>query len=239
MANLTPHISAEIGDFAKTVIMPGDPKRAELIAKKYLTDSRLVTDVRSIVGYTGKYKGKEVSVMASGMGIPSMGIYSYELFKIFGVDNIIRVGSCGSYTEDLHLLDLILVEDSFTESNYAFTMGNEELHLIQASKEINEKIEKTAETLNIKYAKGTIACNEVFDNYMVDSSKMHERFPKNLKILGAEMESFSLFYNAKILGKKAGCILTVADDHYHGGNVTSEEREQSFNDMIILGLESI
>lgn len=238
MANLTPHNSASNGDFAKTVIMPGDPKRAELIANKYMTNSKLITDVRGILGYTGLYKGKEISVMASGMGMPSMGIYSYELFKVFDVDNIIRIGSCGSYTDDLHLLDLILVDKSYTEGNYALTLDNKDIHVIDASPEINDNIEKTAKEINTKYKKGTILCSEVFDAYMTDSSKLFERTPKDIELIGSEMESFALFYNAKLLGKKAACLLTVADDHCHGGVATSEQREQSLNDMIELALNS-
>lgn len=238
MANLTPHNSAEAGDFAKIVIMPGDSKRAELIVKKYLNDYKLVTDVRGIVGYTGFYKGKKVSVMASGMGMPSMGIYSYELYKYYDVETIIRIGSCGSYTEDLYLLDLILVEDTYTEGNYALTMNNENLHLINGSKEINDTIENTAQKLNIKYKKGTTLCTEVFDTYMTDSTKLFERIPKDINIIGAEMEAFALFYNAKVLNKKAACILTVVDDRFHDTEATSEDREKSLNDMIELALNS-
>lgn len=238
MANYTPHISAELGDFAQTVIMPGDPKRAELIATKYMVDSKLITDVRGILGYTGFYKNKKLSVMASGMGMPSMGIYSYELFKFFSVNNIIRVGSCGSYTDDLHLLDLILVDKTYTEGNYALTMNNKDIHIAEASSEINEKIEDKSKEININVKKGTTLCSEVFDSYMIDSSKLFERIPKDIRLIGSEMEAFALFYNAKLLGKKAACLLTVADDHFHGGIVTSEQREQSLEDMIKLALET-
>lgn len=238
MANLTPHINANKEDFAKTVIMPGDPKRAELIASKYMHDSKLITDVRGILGYTGFYKDKKISVMASGMGMPSMGIYSYELFKVFDIDRIIRIGSCGSYTEDLHLLDLILVDKTYTEGNYALTMNNEDIHIAKASEEINTVIRNTADKINIKYKEGTTLCSEVFDAYMTDSSKLFERVPSDIRLIGAEMEAFALFYNAKVLNKKAACILTVADDHFHGGVATSEEREQSLDNMIRLALES-
>jgi purine-nucleoside phosphorylase len=238
MANITPHNSAERGDFAKTVIMPGDPKRAELIVKNYMTDYKLVTDVRGIVGYTGLYKGKKISVMASGMGMPSMGIYSYELYKYFGVENIIRVGSCGNYSEDLHLLDLILVNDTYTEGNYALTFNNENVHLCEASKALNSVIEATSKEMNLKLKKGTTLCTEVFDVYMTDISKMFERVPKDITLIGAEMEAFALFYNAKVLGKNASCILTVVDDPCHKGIATSEEREKSLNNMLELALDS-
>ncbi|MCI8309998.1 MAG: purine-nucleoside phosphorylase [Clostridia bacterium] len=238
MANLTPHNNANYGDFAKTVIMPGDPKRAELIATKYLTDAKLVTDVRGILGYTGTYKGKRISVMASGMGMPSMGIYSYELFKVFDVDKIIRIGSCGSYTEDLYLLDLILVDKTYTEGNYALAMNNENIHICEADLESNKLIEQTAKNLSIKYKKGTTLCSEVFDEYVTENSNIFERLPKDLNIIGAEMEAFALFYNAKVLGKKAACILTVVDDRFHNGIATSEEREKSLDNMILLSLNS-
>jgi purine-nucleoside phosphorylase len=238
MANLTPHNNAEKNDFAKIVIMPGDPKRAELIATQYMENSRLVTSVRGILGYTGTYKGKEISVMASGMGMPSMGIYSYELFTTFGVEKILRIGSCGSYTEDLHLLDLILVDNSYTEGNYALTMNNENVHICASDKKMNDVIEETAKNLNINYKKGTVLCSEVFDAYMTDSSKLFERVPKDIVLIGSEMEAFALFYNAKVLGKKASCILTVADDHYHHEITTSEAREKSLDEMICLALNS-
>lgn len=237
MANLTPHNSAGKDDFAKTVIMPGDPKRAEYIANKYMQDAVLVNDVRGMKAYTGYYNGKRISVMASGMGMPSMGIYSYELFKFYDVDNIIRIGSCGSYTEDLYLLDLILVDETYTEGNYALSLNNEDIHILKANRELNDILEETAKELNIKYKKGTTLCSETFDAYMTDSSQLLARAPKDIRLIGSEMEAFALFYNAKLLNKKATCILTVADDHYHKGVVTSEQREKSLDNMIKWALE--
>ena len=236
---MTPHIEANKGDIAKTVIMPGDPKRAQLIAEKYLTNYKLVNDVRGMKAYTGFYKNKEITVMASGMGMPSMGIYSFELYKIYDVDNIIRIGSCGSYTEDLNLLDVILVDKSYTEGNYALTLNNEEIHIVNSSSILNNKIEKTAEELNYKYKKGTVLCNEVFDSYMTDSSIFMSRIPKDIKPIAAEMEAFALFYNAKVLNKNAACLLTVVDDHFHKTIVSSEEREKNLLNMIELALNSI
>lgn len=232
----TPHNEANLGDFAKTVIMPGDPKRAELIANKYLENAVLVNDVRGMKAYTGTYKGKKISVMAHGMGMPSMGIYSYELYKFYDVDTIIRIGSCGSYVEDLHLLDLILVDETYAEGNYALTFNNENVHIIKSNADVNEIIENTAKELNIKYKKGTTFCSECF--YMPDIEKFWERVPKDLKLLGVEMESFALFYNAKVLNKKASCLLTVTDDLVRNEASTSEERQKSLNTMIELALES-
>ena len=235
---MTPHNEAKIEDISNIVLMPGDPLRAKYIADTFLDDAKLVNTVRNMFGYTGFYKGKKITVFASGMGMPSIGIYSYELFKVFDVDNIIRIGSCGSYTDDLHLLDLILVDKTYTEGNYALTLDNKDVHIVEASGQINDKIEETANKININYKKGTTLCSEVFDAYMVDSSKLFERIPKDIKLIGSEMEAFALFYNAKLLGKNASCILTVADDHFHGGVVTSEQREQSLNNMIELALNS-
>lgn len=235
----TPHNEANPGDFAKTVIMPGDPKRAEFIAKNYLTDYKLVNDVRGMKAYTGFYKNKKVSVMASGMGIPSMGIYSYELYKYYDVDTIIRIGSCGNYSEDLRLFDLILVDETYTESNYALTLNNEDVHIAKPSEEVNSKIEDTAKKMNIKIKKGTTLCSECFDVYMTDKSKCFERMPKDIKVIGAEMEAFALFYNAKVLNKKAATILTVVDDEIHGDSADSESREKALTTMIELALESV
>ena len=234
----TPHNEANVGDFAKTVIMPGDPKRAELIAKNYLTDSKLVNDVRGMKAYTGFYNGKKVSIMASGMGIPSMGIYSYELYKYYDVDTIIRIGSCGNYSEDLRLFDLILVDKTYTESNYALTLNNEDIHIAEPSKEVNSKIEDTANKMNIKIKTGTTLCSECFDVYMTDKSKCFERMPKDIKVIGAEMEAFALFYNAKLLNKKAATILTVVDDEIHGESADSESREKALTNMIELALNT-
>ena len=238
MANITPHISAEATDFAKTVLMPGDPKRAELIAKTFLENARLVTDVRGIYGYTGTYKGKEVSVMASGMGMPSMGIYCYELYKYFGVENIIRIGSCGGFTEDLNIFDVVLVNNTFTEGNFALTLNNEDKHVEESDRYLNEKILEAAKKININCRLENMACSEVFDWYVSDFGKLCERLPKDLNIKGSEMEAFALFYTAKVLNKKASCLLTVVDSHYHKQSITSEEREKSVNDMIKIALEA-
>ena len=176
--------------------------------------------------------------MASGMGIPSMGIYSYELYKYYDVDTIIRIGSCGNYSEELRLLDLILVDRTYTESNYALTLNNENTHIAKPSEEINLKIEETARNMNIKLKKGTTLCSECFDIYMTDKSKCFERIPNDIKVIGAEMEAFALFYNAKLLNKKAATILTVVDDEVHGDSATSQMREKALTDMIELALNT-
>lgn len=233
------HNEAKLGEIAKNVLMPGDPLRAKYIAENFLEDYKLVNSVRNIFAYTGKYKGKEITVMASGMGMPSMGIYAYELYKFYEVENIIRIGSCGAYEEELDLLDIVLVDKSYTEGNFAMNMTGEKCNIVSASDFLNNIIEETANLTEKKYVKCNIACTECFDPYLANPEKIVERLPKEEKILGSEMESFALFYTAKQLGKNAACLLTVADSICKKGNLTSEQRQNSMNDMIKLALESI
>ena len=235
---MTPHIEAKKEDIAKTVIMPGDPLRAKFIAETYLKDYKLVNNVRGMLAYTGNYKDTKVTVMASGMGMPSMGIYSHELYKFYNVDTIIRIGSCGAYNEDLNLLDTILVDNAYTEGNYAYELNEEECHIMPADKEINSAIEGTAKELNIPYVKGNTLCSDCFDYYVKDVNGLIARFPKDLNIIGAEMEAFALFYNAHCLGKKASCLLSVVDSHYKHQQISAEERQTSLNSMIKLALET-
>ena len=230
----TPHIESKKEDIAKTVLMPGDPLRAKYIAEHYLENVRLINTVRNMYGYTGTYKGKEVTVFASGMGMPSIGIYSYELFKFYDVENIIRIGSAGAYLKELKLYDVILVEQSYSESSFAKAQNNEIYHTLESSHQLNAIIEQTAQELKIKLTSGTIHSSDVFyhDNsiYMEEVSKYH--------CLACEMESFALFHNAKLLGKNASCILTISDNLVTKEETTSEDREKGLNDMILLALES-
>ena len=235
----TPHNEANIGDIAKTVIMPGDPLRAKYIAENFLKDAKLVNKVRNILAYTGKYNGKEVTVMASGMGMPSMGIYCYELYKFYGVEKIIRIGSCGGYIPDLKLFDIILAENVFSESNFALTLNNDDCHIVSSDKELNDNIEKMAKEKNISIYRGNTVCTDCFDIYMTDVNKFLERIPKDFNPLGAEMEAFALFYVAKILGKKAACLMSVVDSKFINQVATSKERETGLNKMIELALEII
>ena len=145
----TPHNEANLGDIAKTVIMPGDPLRAKYIAENFLDNYKLVNSVRGMYAFTGNYKGKEITVMASGMGMPSMGIYSYELYKFYGVENIIRIGSCGAYRPDLKLFDIVLSENVFSEGNFALTLNNENCHIVSSNKDLNDVIKSTANQTNI------------------------------------------------------------------------------------------
>ena len=235
---MTPHIEAKKGEIAKTVLMPGDPLRAKYIADNFLENARLVNKVRNIFAYTGTYKGKEITVMASGMGMPSIGIYAYELYTVYEVENIIRIGSCGGYSNELELFDTILAEASYTEGNFAYTFNSEECHLAYATKELNSIIEQTASEQNIKCVKGNILCSECFDLYIPKLQELLDRIPKDLNIIAAEMESFVLFYLAKLLNKKAACLLTVVDIPTKQNQISAEAREVALKDMIKLSLET-
>ncbi len=232
------HCNAKKEDIAKTVLMPGDPLRAKYIAENFLENARLVNTVRNMLAYTGTYKGKEITVFSHGMGMASMGIYCYELYKFYDVENIIRIGSCGAYSEDLNIFDTILVDKSYTEGNFAYEWNEKDCHLIESSEFLNVLIESTAKEINIPYIKGNTLCSDCFDGYLESIPNLIKRFPKELNIIGAEMEAFALFYMAHYLGRQASCLLTVVDSHYKKQEISSEEREKSLNNMITLALES-
>ena len=232
------HCNAKKEDIAKTVLMPGDPLRAKYIAENFLENARLVNTVRNMLAYTGTYKGKEITVFSHGMGMASMGIYCYELYKFYDIENIIRIGSCGAYSEDLNIFDTILVDKSYTEGNFAYEWNEKDCHLIESSEFLNEIIESTAKEINIPYIKGNTLCSDCFDGYLESIPNLIKRFPKELNIIGAEMEAFALFYMAHYLCRQASCLLTVVDSHYKKQEISSEEREKSLNNMITLALES-
>lgn len=234
----TPHNEAKLGDIAKTVIMPGDPLRAQYIAENFLENTKLVNQVRGMYAYTGTYQGKELTVMASGMGMPSMGIYSYELYKFYGVENIIRIGSCGAYQPDLKLFDIILSQQVFSEGNFALTLNNDTCHIVEASHELNSKIINTAKELEIPLVSGNTICTDCFDLYMTDVNKFLTRVPDNFNPVSAEMEAFALFYVAKVLQKNASCLMSVVDSKYIKDIATPEERQTGLNNMIKLALET-
>ncbi|MBQ9072105.1 MAG: purine-nucleoside phosphorylase [Bacilli bacterium] len=229
---MTPHIEAKQNEIAKTVLMPGDPLRAKYIAENFLTDAKLVNTVRNMFAYTGLYKGEYVTVMASGMGMPSIGIYSYELYKFYDVENIIRVGSAGAYSKDINLYDVVLVNESYSKSSYAKTQGFDD-DIISADNALNEKIKETANILNKKIIEGRIHSTDVFY-----SNSDIDYLYNTKKCLCTEMESFALFYNAKILNKKAACLLTISDNLITKEETTAKERQIGFNEMIELALET-
>ncbi len=232
---MTAHIEAKKDEIAKTVIMPGDPKRAEHIAKTYLSNYKCVNTVRGMLAFTGTYKEKEVTVMASGMGMPSMGIYSYELFKFYDVDNIIRVGSVGAYAPNLKLYDVVLASEVYSDSSFAHVQNGYDKNTILPSNLLNQKIIKAANNLNINLNIGKIYSGDVFYKQSEDYKKMYDEY----KCLGVEMESFALFHNANILNKNASCLLTVSNSFITNEETTSEEREKSFNKMIEVALETL
>ena len=235
---MTPHINSKKGDIAKIVLSPGDPLRAKYIADNFLENARLVNTIRNMLAYTGTYKGKEITIFPSGMGMPSMGIYCYELFKLYNVDTIIRIGSCGAYDASLNLFDTLLVEKSYTEGNFAIALNNKNCHIIEADKNLNSLIKQTSSELNINVIPLNVLCSECFDYYIENLDTLLNRLPKEYNISAAEMESFALFYTAKYLNKQAACLLTDVDSHYKKQEISSEEREKNLNEMIVLALES-
>ena len=235
----TPHINAEKGDFAETVLMPGDPYRAEFIAKNFLDNARLVNDVRAVKGYTGTYKGKPVSVLARGMGMPSIGIYSYELFNLFGAENIIRIGSAGSDSENVKVRDIVIAEGACTDSNYAGQFGLPGTFAPTADFGILRKTVETAEEMGIRYHVGNILSSDRFygDNFLPAAMRPPECWAK-MGDLCVEMEAAALFMNAAAAGKHAAAVFTISDSLITGEKTTAEERQNSFTDMMKLALET-
>ena len=231
---MTPHIESKKEEIAKIVLMPGDPLRAKYIAETFLDNYKIVNKVRNMLAYTGTYKGKEITIFSSGMGIPSMGIYSYELFKFYDVDTIIRIGSAGAYIKDLNLYDLLLVENSYSESTFAKEQGNELNNILHSNQKVNEVILKKANELGMNIRKATVHSSDIFYKENNDFPKLVDEY----NCLAVEMETFSLFHNANITGKKASAIVTISDNLVTHEETTSEERQTSFNEMVKLALES-
>lgn len=241
----TAHIEANKEDIAKIVLTSGDPKRCEYIAKTYLKDIKLVNSVRGMTAYTGYYKNKRITIFPVGMGMASMGIYAYELYKFYDVEIIIRMGTCGTSDPDMEILDTVLLETSYTESNFALLMNRDEsTQTAYADLGINELMLESARELNVPVKVGDGFCNEFFDVYLNEEKfqDMVNKFPpksEGYNFLAIEMEAFALFYTANFLNKKAACILTLVDSRYKPGTtVTSEEREQKLDNMIKIALET-
>lgn len=234
----TTHIESKLDEIAPIVLMPGDPLRAKYIAEKFLDDYKLVNKVRNMLGYTGTYKGKKVTVFASGMGIPSIGIYAYELFKYYNVEKIIRIGTCGTYDKDIKVLDVILSTGAYCKSYFDELFDGGNVDYIESSSTLNRIVINTAKKNKIKLSVGKTITSDVFDLYCDDKERFRDNFP-NKKFLGIEMEAFGLFYIARKLNKEATCLLTVVDSLYDKKSLTSEEREKTLDEMITLALESI
>ena len=234
MANLypTPHINAKPEDFAKTVLMPGDPLRSMFIAENFLEGARLVNNVRGIQGYTGKYKGEPVSVMASGMGMPSIGIYSYELYNFFGVENIMRIGSAGAMSESVRVRDIIIGMGASTTTNFAVQYGLEGTFAPIADYKMLKLAVEEAERIGARYSVGNLLSSDIFYNANPEASKKWEK----LGILGVEMEAAALYMNAAYAGKRALAICTVSDHLLTGESLDSDARQSSFTEMMEIAL---
>ena len=230
----TPHIAAEKGDFAKTVLMPGDPLRAKFIAENFLENAVLVNNVRGIQGYTGEYKGKRVSVMASGMGMPSISIYAYELYNFFDVENIIRVGTAGGMNKNVHIRDIVLGQGACTDSNFASQFGVNGTFCPIADFGLLKKAYDIAEKMELNTHVGNLYSTDVFYN---DDSTNTEKWSR-LGVLAVEMEAAALYMTAQRFGKKALAICTVSDHLITGESTTAEERQTTFTDMMKLALET-
>lgn len=232
----TPHNQAKVGEIAKNVLMPGDPLRAKFIAETFLEDVKLVNEVRNMYAYTGTYKGKEVTVMASGMGMPSIGIYSYELYSQYGVENIIRIGSAGSYVQDAKVYDVVLADSAWSQSSFAHTQNGYESDITYPDKELNQKIVEAAESIEIPLIHGRVHSSDVF--YTESNVDGYEDIVRKHQCVCVEMESFALFHNASVLGKKAACLLTISDSFVSKEVTTAEERQKSFTNMMKIALEA-
>lgn len=230
---MSTHIESKLEDISSVVLMPGDPKRCEYIARKFLANSKIVNNVRGMTAYTGFYKSKKITVFPSGMGCPSMGIYSYELFNEYNVDTIIRIGTMGGYT-DLKLKDIVLVDNSITNSNYGKYLCNYPNININGDMELNNIILNTSKELGLNIYNGNIYSSDVFYEQNNDFKDKVAKY----NVLGVEMESFALFTNAKLLNKKAATLLMVSDSFIYPDKLSSLEREQGLDNLITLALET-
>lgn len=237
----TPHIDAKPEDFAKTVLMPGDPLRSKFIAENFLENAKLVNNVRGIQGYTGEYKGKKVSVMASGMGMPSIGIYSYELFNFFDVDNIIRVGSAGGLSEKVKIRDIVIAQGACTNSSYPQSFGINGTIAPIADYNLLETCVNAARKMNLKFEVGNVLSSDIFYNddvtYLPKEQQSSMQFAK-MGALAVEMEAAALYLNAARANKHALALFTVSDHLLTGEATTAIERQTSFTDMMKLALET-
>lgn len=231
----TAHIQAEVGEIAKTVLMPGDPLRAKHLVEKYLENVKLFNSVRNMLGYTGTYKGKEISIMGSGMGMPSIGIYSYELYSQYKVENIIRIGSAGSYVEDVKLYDVVLADSAYSESTYAKVQSGYQKDKTFPSDELNAEIIKKSQELNINIH---VSCIHSSDVFYAEGGTDYKEIVEKHNCSCVEMESFALFHNAQVLGKQAASLLTISDSFITQEVISAEARQNSFDNMMKLAIET-
>ena len=234
----TPHIESKKEEIASKVLMPGDPLRAKYIAENYLEDYKLVNKVRNMFFYTGYYKGQIITIASSGMGIPSMGIYAYELINEYDVKEIIRIGTCGSFNEEIKINDLILSTGSYCYTYFPKLLDNNNCSYIDSSNVLNNKIKELSNNLNINLKIGKTITSDVFDVYCDDINEFRSNY-KDTSCLGVEMEAFALYYLANKYNIKATTLMTVVDSLYDNRTLTSNERETGLNNMITLALESL
>lgn len=232
------HISAKKDSISDVVLMPGDPLRAKYIAETFLTDVIQINEVRNMLGYTGYYKGKKVTVMGSGMGIPSIGIYSYELYHDYDVKKIIRIGTGGSLDKNVKVNDIVLAGASYSPSSFAYVWGKDVRNVINSSEELNNKIIKTSKKLKTKLVTGTILTADVFTVY-ANIDHILKNVPTHINLLCNEMEAFGLFHVAELCGKEATALVSIVDSPFEKTMLSTEDKEKKLNDMIILALESI
>ena len=232
------HIKCNKDDIAKYVLMPGDPLRAKYIAENFLENAKLVTSVRNMFGYTGTYKGEKVTIMGSGMGMPSMSIYAFELFYYFNVERIIRIGTCGVVTPDIKVPELILAENVYTLSNFAYNYDSYDKNIEYPSKELNNKVIEAAKESNKKLHIGTMLTCDAFGPY-INMDNVLNRIPKDIHPIAEEMEAFALVHVANTFNRKATAIATAVDSKFSDEVLSIEDRQTSLNDMITLALDAI
>lgn len=228
----TPHIGAQKGEIAKTVLMPGDPLRAKFIAETFLENPVQYNNVRGMLGYTGTYEGKEISVQGSGMGMPSMGIYSYELYHFYGVENIIRIGTAGSINENVKIKEVVIGMGACTNSNYASQFGLPGTFAPIADYSLLEKAVEIGRNKEVEIKVGNVLSSDTFYSAISDEGNLW----KTMGVLAIEMEAAALYMNAALAGKKALCILTISDEILTGKSSSSEEREKTFTKMMEIAL---
>ncbi len=233
------HINSKKEDIAEIVLLPGDPLRAKYIAENFLENYKLVNEVRNMLAFTGAYKGKRVTVMGSGMGIPSVAIYAHELYHFYDVKKIIRIGTAGAFSPEIKVRDIILAKDAYSDSNFAYGYRQIKSPLVNSTKELNQTIIETSKDLNIDITEGTLYTSEIFDVYR-NIDHLKNAIPENIKPLASEMEAFGLFHIAEVNNKEATCLVSISDSKFQKDvDLSPEERQTSLNQMITLALESI
>ena len=233
------HIVCEKDDISPLVLFPGDPLRAKYIADNYLENAKLINNVRNMLGFTGIYKGKKVTVIGSGMGISSASLYAYELYKFYNVKKIIRIGSAGALSENVHVRDIILASNAYSDSNFRYIVQKSKAKKISSSNNLNQTILNVAKNIEIPLKKGSIYTSDVFDAY-IPIDHLLNKMPKNVKLLACEMEAYGLFTIADYLKKDASCLVSISDSKFEPqNNLSSEERQTTLNQMIFLALEAI